>query len=261
MPTWDPSQYLQFADERTLPCRDLVRRIDLAAPAKIIDLGCGPGNSTAIIAQRWPSAAIAGLDNSAEMIAAARKSKPKNHWIVSDIMTWANSNGEDQKFDLVFSNAAIQWVEDHATAFAALMRHVAPGGALAAQMPGNYDAPAHTLMRELAASPAWRGRFPSGVREWNVHDLPFYYDVLSPHADRVDLWATEYMHIMPESAAIVEWYRGTGLRPFLDALKSDSDRDHFTNEYGQRLRNAYPQQANGRVLFPFRRVFMIAYRK
>jgi trans-aconitate 2-methyltransferase len=258
MPTWDPHQYLQFAEERTLPCRDLVRRIELSAPTNIIDLGCGPGNSAAVIAERWPQARITGLDNSPEMIAAARKTQPQNNWIVGDITTWAQA--DEQLFDLIVSNAAMQWVDDHSTAFARLMRHVAPGGALAIQMPGNYDAPAHLLMRELSASPAWRDRFPRRVREWNVHDLPFYYDVLNPHAKRVDLWATEYIHNMPESGAIVEWYRGTGLRPFLDALSTESDRERFTHEYGQRLRAAYPQQSDGRVLFPFRRLFMIAYR-
>ena len=155
----------------------------------------------------------------------------------------------------------MQWVDDHASAFARLMRHVAPGRALAAQMPGNYNAPAHLLMRELAASPDWRDHIPKGVREWHVHDLPFYYDVLTPHAKRLDLWATEYIHIMPEAGALVEWYRGTGLRPFLDALATDSDRERFIDEYGQKLRAAYPQQSDGRVLFPFRRLFMIAYRK
>lgn len=258
MPTWNPRQYLQFADERTLPCRDLVRRVNLAAPARIIDLGCGPGNSTAVIAERWPNAKITGLDSSSDMIAAAGKSQPKNTWITSDIMTWAQ--GEAAPFDLVFSNASMQWVNDHAIAFPRLMKHVAPGGAMAAQMPGNYDAMAHELMRELAKSPQWRDHFPHGVREWHVRDLPFYYDILSPHAARVELWATEYMHIMPDSNAIVEWYRGTGLRPFLDSLGSDADRDRFTKEYGQRLQAAYPRQSDGRVLFPFRRVFMIAYK-
>jgi len=259
MPTWDPDQYLQFAEERTLPCRDLVKRIELNDPGRIIDLGCGPGNSTAVISERWPGARITGLDSSSEMIAAARSSQPRNNWIVGDITAWAEAN--DQAFELIFSNAAMQWVGDHSSVFARLMRHVASGGAFAAQMPGNFDASAHLLMRELAASPAWRDRFPKGVREWHVHDLQFYYDVLSPHARRIDLWATEYIHVMPESGAIVEWYRGTGLRPFLNVLGTESDRDRFTSEYGQRLRTAYSQQADGRVLFPFRRLFMVAYRK
>jgi trans-aconitate 2-methyltransferase len=258
MPTWDPNQYLQFAEQRTLPCRDLIQRVDLTAPANTIDLGCGPGNSAAVIAGRWPNAKITGLDSSEDMIAAARLSQPKHNWIVGNIPSWAQ--GDNQPLDLVCSNAAMQWVDDHATAFARLMRRVAPGGALAVQMPGNCDAPAHSLMRDLAASPAWRDHFPRGVREWHVHDLPFYYDVLSPHAKRIDLWATEYIHNMPESGAIVEWYRGTGLRPFLDSLTTDSDRDRFTNEYGERLRATYPTQSDGRLLFPFRRLFMVAYR-
>jgi trans-aconitate 2-methyltransferase len=259
MPTWDPNQYLQFADERTLPCRDLVRRININAPASIIDLGCGPGNSTAVISERWPDAKITGLDSSSDMIAAARRSQPKNNWVVGDITAWAQ--GDEQAFDLVFSNAAMQWVNDHSKSFVGLMRHVAPGGAIAVQMPGNYDAPAHLLMRELAMSPEWKDRFPSGVREWHVHDLQFYYDILAGHAGSIDLWATEYIHNMPEAGAIVEWYRGTGLRPFLDSLNTDSDRDKFTNEYGARLRTVYPQQSDGRVLFPFRRLFIVAYRK
>jgi trans-aconitate 2-methyltransferase len=258
MPTWDPSQYLQFAKERTLPCHDLAGRVELAAPATIVDLGCGPGNSTEVIAKRWPAARITGLDNSADMIAAARKDQPGREWVVGDISTWARGDGNS--FDLVFSNAAMQWVEDHATAFAGLLTRVAPGGALAIQMPGNYDSPAHLLMRELSQCAAWRSRFAKPVREWHVHDLPFYFDVLSPHASRVDLWATEYIHVMPEAGAIVEWYRGTGLRPFLQALDTDADRNSFAIEYGKRLREAYRPQADGQILFPFRRIFMVAYK-
>ncbi len=151
---------------------------------------------------------------------------------------------------------------DHAAVFPRLFSRLAPGGAFAVQMPGNFDAPAHCLMRELAESPAWRDRFPAGaVREWHVHELPDYYDILAPVAATVDLWLTEYQHLMPDAAGIVEWYKGTGLRPFLDALPDDKQRAEFTSQYLERIRRAYPARANGRVLFPFRRLFLIAYRQ
>ena len=139
------------------------------------------------------------------------------------------------------------------------MNHVSPGGALAVQVPGNFDATAHRLMRELATSEHWGSRI-GNIREWHVHDVPFYYDVLARHAQRLDLWESEYIHILPNSAAIVEWYKGTGLRPFLEALNSSSDREAFTTDYLRLIQAAYPPRRDGRVLFPFRRIFIIAYR-
>ncbi len=142
------------------------------------------------------------------------------------------------------------------------MARVAPAGALAIQVPGNLDAPAHRIMRDLATSAPWRNRFPpAGVREWHVYDLPFYYDLLAPAAATMDLWETEYLHLMPDAAAIVEWYKGTGLRPFLDALPDDAQRAEWTQAYLQRIRQAYPARRDGRVIFPFRRLFLIAYQR
>jgi trans-aconitate 2-methyltransferase len=257
MPEWDSKQYLQFEEERTRPCRDLAHRIAVARPGKIIDLGCGPGNSTAVLAQCWPESKIIGLDSSTEMIEKARRGSLGAQWVVGTIQSWADSN--TTKFDIVFSNAALQWVEDHAAIFPKLMEHVIPGGALGVQVPGNFDATAHRLMRELVASERWRSRIGS-VREWHVHDVPFYYDALAPHAQRLDLWESEYIHVLSNSAAIVEWYKGTGLRPFLEALHSNSDRDAFIADYFKLIQQAYPPRRDGRVLFPFRRIFMIAYR-
>jgi trans-aconitate 2-methyltransferase len=251
VPTWNPAQYLKFASERTQPCRDLIARVPLDAPRRIVDLGCGPGNSTQVLAGRWPAAELTGLDNSAEMIAKARAEHPERPWVTADIAQWAEGG---EPYDLVFSNAALQWVPDHAGLLPLLMRRVAPGGALAVQMPGNWDAAAHRLMRNIAA------QFPEtdDVREWYTHDLGFYYDVLAPHASRVELWATEYVHVLDNAEAIVEWYRGTGLRPFLDALHDDDAREHFLATYLAAIREAYPPHENGRVLFPFRRIFLLA---
>lgn len=254
MPSWNTSQYLQFADERTRPAKDLIQRIALGQPGRIIDLGCGPGNSTAALIDRWPDATTTGLDHSPDMITAAKNSYPKNQWITGDIASWT----PDQPYDLIFSNAALQWVPEHRALLPRLIRQVAPGGALAVQVPANLAAPAHRLMRELAASPAWQNHFPRQVREWLVHDPAFYYDVLSPLAGRIDLWTTEYMHVMVGPDAIVEWYKGTGLRPFLDLL-SPVDQPHFLTDYRALLASAYPRRADGRVIFPFLRLFFIAY--
>jgi len=257
MPTWNAGQYLKFGDERTRPCHDLAARVELETPRRIIDLGCGPGNSAAVIAERWPRASLTGLDSSPEMIQTARLEYPQYEWLVGDIGQWAQSQAS---FDLVFSNAALQWVTNHEAVYPRLLERTAPGGALAFQVPANLDAPAHRLMRDLAASTSWRGRFPAGgVREWFIHDAGFYYDLLAPRCARLDIWETEYMHVLGGPEAIVEWYKGTGLRPFLDVL-DEPDRRHFAADYLQLIRDSYPVRPDGRVLFPFRRLFVIAYR-
>ncbi|MGA7234822.1 MAG: methyltransferase domain-containing protein [Bryobacteraceae bacterium] len=259
MPTWNPEQYLKFAGERTRPCRDLVARVEVWRPLRIIDLGCGPGNSAEVIAQRWPDAAITGFDSSPTMIESARAMRPECEWRTGDIAEWAASTNE--RFDLVFSNAALQWVGDHASLFPRLFEHVETGGALAVQAPGNYDGTSNRLMRELAASPAWRRWFPDGrAKAWHTHDLDFYYDALAPHAARLDLWASEYWHAMPDAAAIVEFYKGTGLRPYLDVIGDSEERERFLAEYLEKLRPEFPPRSNGLVLFPFRRIFIVAYR-
>jgi trans-aconitate 2-methyltransferase len=256
MPTWNAGQYLRFADERTRPCRDLAAAVALEAPRRIVDLGCGPGNSTAVLAARWPEAEVHGVDNSEAMLVAARKDAPDRTWILGDIATWT----ADAPFDLVFSNAALQWVPDHEAAYPRLLAQVAPGGALAVQVPCNFDAEAHQAMRAVAARPAWQPHFTGGIREWHVHPTSFYYDVLAPHAARLDIWVTEYQHVMSSPAAIVEWYKGTGLRPFLDPLPDAAARQRFLDEYLEAITAAYPVRPDGRVLFPFRRLFVVAYR-
>jgi trans-aconitate 2-methyltransferase len=255
VPTWNPQQYLKFAEERTRPCRDLAARVEAGSPRRIIDLGCGPGNSAEVLSARWPHAAITGLDSSAAMIETARAAFPQCEWRVGDIAEWAAADGrlDGERFDLVFSNAALQWVDDHAALFPQLLARVAEGGALAVQIPGNYAAPQGQLLREVGA------RFHLQVREWRSHEIDFYYDALAPHASRLDLWATDYLHVMPNVEAIVEWYKGTGLRPYLDALPGEAERERFQAAYLEGLRPIYPPQANGAVLFLFRRIFIVAY--
>lgn len=256
MPTWDSRQYLRFARERTQPALDLAARVELAAPARIIDLGCGPGNSTAVLAQRWPQAQFEGLDSSEEMLTQARQDFPHIRWVKGAIEAWQPA----QPYDLLYANAALQWVPDHATLLPRLLRHVADGGVFAFQVPANLDAPAHRLMRELGNSAAWKSKFTASPREWRVENPEFYYDVLAPYTTRLDLWTTDYLHILPDAAAVIEWYRGTGLRPWLDALATAEEKNQFLQAYTAEIAEAYPPRSDGRVLFPFRRLFVVAYR-
>jgi trans-aconitate 2-methyltransferase len=259
MPSWNADQYLRFAAERTRPSHDLVQAIAVEHPLRVVDLGCGPGNSTRVLIERWPDATVSGIDSAAAMIEAARREDPARNWKVGDIAAWAAEDGPE--FDVVYSNAALQWVPDHATVYPRLLRRVAPGGALAIQVPMNLDAPAHRAMREIAASPEWSGYYPpSGVREWHVHDAAFYYDLLAGAAARIDLWQTEYLHVLEGAEAVVAWYKGTGLRPFLDPLPTDDLRGRFETVYLERIRPLYPERPDGKVLFPFQRLFLVAYR-
>lgn len=264
MPHWDAKQYLRFAEERTRPCRELATRVAVESPRRIVDLGCGPGNSTLVLAERWPAALLTGIDSSPDMIDAARRDWPADRtpaprWEVGDIASWRA--GDDEQCDVAFSNAALQWVSDHRALYPHLLAQVAPGGALAVQVPYNYDAAPHRIAREIAASAGWRNRFPSeGVREWHVHHAEYYYDLIAPHAARIDLWETEYLQVMENVEAIVAWYQGTGLRPYLQALAVPEDRERFLAEYRDALRPSFPARVDGKVLFPFRRLFLIAYR-
>jgi len=256
MPTWDADLYLRFSEERTQPAVDLLARIAIERPGRVVDVGCSPGNSTALLRARWPDADIVGLDNSPDMIAAAAKSHPGGKWIVADIKSWTDS----EPFEVVFSNAALQWVPDHAVLLPRLMQLVAPRGALAVQMPRHIQSPVHQLMLEISERPEWRQRLDSARSAIVVHEPAFYYDLLQPLAARIDLWETEYLHIMDSPAAIVAWIRGTGLRPFLQALADDDERRRFEELLLAGVEQAYPRRVGGRVLFHFRRLFFVAYR-
>lgn len=254
MAEWNPSQYLKFADERTRPAADLLARVPLAAPAMIVDLGCGPGNSTELLARRWPGARLTGVDNSAAMLESAAKAHPDWTWEEADIAAWSPR----APVDLIFANAALHWVPDHAALFPRLFGQVAPGGALAVQMPRNFDAPSHALMHRLADDPRWRDRLAGAARR-PVAAPARYYDLLAPLARRIDLWESEYMHVLEGPAAILEWVRGTGLRPYLDPLDKP-EQAAFTERYLAALAEAYRPAADGKVLFPFRRLFLVAER-
>ena len=255
MPTWDPTLYLQFAGERTQPSVDLIARINGARePARIIDLGCGPGNSTAMLRQRWPQADIIGLDSSAEMIAAASQAYPSEKWLLADAASWT----AETPFDLVFANASLQWVPRHQGLFPHLMAQLAPGGILAVQMPSHFESPLHQVMLEIADDDLWRERMVGPRNALTNESASFYYDVLQPLAASLDIWQTEYFHRVDGAQAVVEWFRGTGMRPFLEALESEEQKRLFEHRVLDGYRRAYPIQKDGRLLFPFRRLFIVA---
>jgi len=257
MPHWDSRQYLKFANERSKPAIDLLACVTVDAPRTIADLGCGPGNSTALLHQRWPAAAIAGVDSSPQMLDAARSAHPDWTWQFGDIATWTPL----APCDVVFSNAALQWVPDHARVLPHLMTQVAPGGVLAVQIPAHLNSPVHQAMLAVARDPAWRDRIHAATTAISVESPSVYYDLLQPLASRIDLWVTEYQHVLDSPAAVIDWMRGTGLRPFLQALADDAERARFEALLVAEVTTGYPRQADGRVLFPFRRLFMVAYRR
>jgi trans-aconitate 2-methyltransferase len=249
--SWDNVQYLKFGDERTRPAQELLARVPLSTAQRVVDLGSGPGNSTALLQARWPEAHITGVESSADMLQRARADWPAIEWVHADLRHWE----PPAPVDLLFANAVMQWLPDHATLFPALFERVRPGGVLAVQMPRNFEEPSHRLMRETPGP--WSTRIDR-VRALTPTSSPaFYYDLLAPRAAGLDIWQTTYEHVMPNAAAIVEWVKGTGLRPYLDAL-ADSDRAAYLDAYTQAIDSAYPMRADGKRLFSFPRLFIVA---
>lgn len=250
--SWNPGTYLSFADQRTRPAGELLARVPAENPARVIDLGCGPGNSTALLAARWPAARLEGLDSSAEMLAEARASGVPARWVLADIGSWA----ADAPYDVIYSNATFQWLPDQAALLPRLMSFVAPSGIFAFQVPGNYNAPSHALMRETAEDPRWREKLAKADRT-RLGTTAGYYDLLKPHAAHLDIWQTEYLQVLEGEDAVYRWVSGTALRPFVQALDGE-DRAAFTVAYKEKLNRAYPRRADGTTLFPFQRLFVVA---
>jgi trans-aconitate 2-methyltransferase len=256
MPDWDPNLYLKFSDQRARPAADLIAQIRIENPAHIIDLGCGTGNSTEQLHRRWPEAALTGLDSSATMLAQAQHNHPDWHWIKSTIEEWA----ADTIYELVFSNAALHWVPDHARLFPRLLSYVALGGALAVQMPNNFRSPAHQAMRKAAADPRWSAAVAGASENTFVEPLSSYYDALRRHASAMNIWETEYLQIMDGPGAVLDWMRSTAMRPWLVRLADDKQRKQFEELCLKEIEQAYPANDQGKVIFPYKRIFIIAYR-
>jgi trans-aconitate 2-methyltransferase len=253
--TWSPSQYLKFEDERTRPSRDLLAAVPLDEARAVVDIGCGPGNSTELLARRYPTARVTGIDSSPEMLADARKRLPAATFVEAAAESWSPSG----PVDLLFANAVMQWVPDHSAVMERLLAGLAPGGVLAVQVPDNQDEPTHRLMRAVAAEGPWSARFGERIRREVILSPEGYYDRLKPHAAHVEVWRTTYFHPLADAAAIVAWVMGTGLRPFLDRLEKD-ERPVFLADYERRVAEAYPPQVDGRVLLRFPRLFVVATR-
>ena len=286
--SWNPQQYLMFADHRLRPAQDLLARIPLSSPAAVYDLGCGSGNVTRLLAQRWPNAVITGVDNSPEMLAQAQTAADADagaaplapitqtaaasdagvvaaasiRWQQGDLADWQ----PDAAPDLLYSNAVIQWVPDHRALVPRLWELLPSGGCLAVQAPLSWDMPSHRIMRQTLAD-GGPGGAPIGTPElrravgnrW-VQDADFYYDLLAPQAAHLDVWTTEYQHILTGADPVLEWVTGTGLRPILNGL-GDGDRARYLGEYRRRLNAAYPRREDGSTLYPFRRLFFVAIRR
>jgi trans-aconitate 2-methyltransferase len=257
MADWNPALYRRFEDERTRPARDLLARVPLAECALAYDLGCGPGNSTELIVERFPGARVVGLDNSPAMLESARKRLPGTPFELADISEWQPA----QAPDLIYSNATLQWVPGHETLVPRLFSMLAPGGVLAVQMPDNMQEASHRAMADVASQPAFCSMSGTTGSRAELLGVDGYYDLLAPIAHSVDVWRTAYQHPMASPAAIVEWLRSTGLRPYLDALPDDAKRNAYLAEYERLMDAAYPPRADGKRLLTFPRLFLVAVKK
>jgi trans-aconitate 2-methyltransferase len=253
---WDPDQYLKFASARLRPAIDLLAQVAMQDPRRIVDLGCGPGNSTQLLRTRWPSSMITGVDGSAAMLAQAAREVEGCTWAQADLADWQ----APEPADLIFSNAALHWVERHDLLFPRLLSQLRSGGVLAVQMPDNFAAPSHTLIAETVKAGPWRAALEPLLRPTPVHAPSDYFELLEPLAENLNLWETQYLQALRGADPVKEWVKGTWLKPLLDAL-AGSERLAFEGEYARRVRNAYPPLPSGVTLFPFKRLFLIARKR
>jgi trans-aconitate 2-methyltransferase len=256
MTDWNSSQYLKFEDERTRPAADLLARVPLEAPRRCIDIGCGPGNSTELLVRRFPGAAVEGLDNSPDMLAKARQRLPGTSFEQADLAAWQPSS----RYDVIFANAVLQWLPDHARLFPRLAQALEPGGCLAVQMPDNLAEPSHTAMAEVARGGPWADRLRDAAdARAEIGSLDDYYRWLRGANCQVDLWRTTYVHPMAGAGAIVEWFKSTGLKPYIDPLP-EAERAAFLARYAEAIARSYKAHDDGTVLLYFPRLFLVARR-
>jgi trans-aconitate 2-methyltransferase len=253
---WSARQYLKFEDERTRPPRDLLAQVPLDSPRRVVDLGCGPGNSTELLVERFPDAEVIGVDSSPDMLRQARERLPRCTFVEGDLATWIPRPGTD----LLFGNAVFHWVPDHPKVLARLLQSLPPGGVLAVQMPDNTQEPALMLMEKVAASGPWSAAIAraQGAR-YDLARTGDYYDLLRPLCSHLDLWHTHYNHMIENPAGVVEWFKGSSLRPFLAPLDANM-REAFIAQYTDEIGHAYPARADGKVMLKFPRLFIVAAR-
>lgn len=259
--TWDPSRYEQFSTERMRPFSDLMGRVGAQDPTLVVDLGCGHGPTTLALADRWPSARVVGVDNSPQMLASARAldTEGRVEWVDADLGQWDIASLGAAP-DVIVTNAALQWVPRHLPLIEAWLEALAPGGWFAMQVPGNFDAPTHALMRETAIEHPRRGELEAASTRYGAGDPATYLQILSAHDLAVDVWETTYIHVLdPHGTSnnpVLDWVSGTGLKPMLDVLDDGAEQEAFIAAYGAKVQQAYPRTPAG-VLLPFRRVFAV----
>lgn len=252
--TWDPSQYLRYDNERSQPTRDLIAAIGNFNPTEIVDLGCGTGNSTALLTDRWPHASLIGIDGSSEMLDKAFQSGVNADWQQADIATWRPTS----EVDLIFSNAALHWLDNHDMLFPKLVAGLSEGGLLAVQMPYNFSQPSHTLISELAHEPRWYAQLANVIRPSPVATPDTYLQMLRPLVSSLRVWTTTYYHVLFGERPVAQWTGGATLRPVISALGNDADE--FVDEYAKRLETAYPTRPDGSTVLPFTRMFILGQR-
>jgi len=250
---WNPAQYLRYGHERLRPALDLMARIQVDSPETVYDLGCGTGTITGILKERWPDAQVTGVDSSASMLERTTDVETGVHWQHADLNDWQ----PERPADVVYSNAALHWLDNHERLFPQIMDSVKPGGVLAVQMPENWKAPSHTSIADTVREGAWRERLAPFQRENPVAEPSFYYDLISRLSSSVDMWETTYMHILEGEDPVVEWTKGTMLRPLLDNL-SEAEGAEFLKLYTVKVAKAYPHSADGKTVLPFKRLFIVA---
>ena len=254
---WSAADYLTFEAERTRPALDLAAQIPSLPEGTLYDLGCGPGNSTAVLATRFPGRRLIGVDSDADMLASARRRLPETPFLAGDLAEWQ----PEEPAALFFANAVFQWLPDHAAILERLLETLVPGGVLAVQMPDNLDEPSHRAMLALASDPSFAPAYGAAPpQRAPLAPARAYVERLSPQAQVVDVWRTTYHHRLADAAAIVEWVKGTGLRPFLEPL-GPAARVAYLSAYTARIEAAYPPLAGGGVLLPFPRLFLLAIRQ
>ncbi len=253
MVTWNPKTYLEYAEERTRPARDLLRQVKHDSPETVYDLGCGPGNSTELLAQRWPRAELTAIDTSEDMLNKARQRDFTCHWKQADIADWR----PHAPVDVLFSNATLHWLCDHEQLFPKLMGFLRPQGVLAIQMPRNFTSASHTIIQQVVECGPWADEL-NGIRDFNPVSRPeVYYNILAPSSSAIDIWETEYIHPLQGENAVYHWIEGTALRPYLSHLSGEA-RQAFIEECQDKLNHTYRQRDDGVTLFPFRRLFIVA---
>lgn len=253
MTDWNPTQYLRYGSERLRPALDLIARIQVEPPESVYDLGCGTGAITRILKERWPGATVTGVDSSAAMLERTTDVGTGDHWQHSDLNDWQ----PESPADVIYSNAALHWLDGHEQLFPRLMDAIKPGGVLAVQMPENFSAPSHTAIAATVREGQWRERLAPFQREQPVAEPFFYYDLLSSASSSIDMWETTYIHILEGENPVVEWTMGTMLRPLLDNLSAE-EGSRFLRSYTEKVAAAYPYRADGKTVFPFKRLFIIA---